>query len=261
MTQWRAAILASLITGSALASSLVLGSADTGVSPLALEQFSASISDEQTEISEGFAMRIARLNRVIAPTEADRLLAQQTLDLAVPIADQLGLPERAQLEEAAFRVLFPEEYAHLQEVLSPKASVASLELQRILANTNAMLNELGTEGIVTGRNKSLWGLYQKQQKKQLSLDEIHDRTALRVRVESVEDCYRVIAALHEAHTPVLGGFDNYVNTPKASGYQSLHTTVIPAGMNRPVEFQVRTHAMHDEAEHGDAAHWRYKLSA
>lgn len=130
-------------------------------------------------------------------------------------------------------------------------------LERLSDSAWASLDSVGVDGIVTARVKSPASLLAKMQRKQLPLEAIHDRLAVRIRVDEEADCYRVLDALHERFTPIEAELDDYIAAPKPSGYRSLHTAV-RVGTQQTAEFQVRTHAMHAEAETGRAAHWRYK---
>ena len=121
----------------------------------------------------------------------------------------------------------------------------------------AELQRLGLEGEVQGRPKHLYSIWKKMQGKGLSLEKVFDLRALRVIVPTVDDCYAVLARLHEIHQPVDGEFDDYIARPKPNGYQSLHT-VVRAPDGQTMEVQIRTRAMHEHAEHGVAAHWAYK---
>jgi len=145
-------------------------------------------------------------------------------------------------------------------VVDPIALVESADraaLDLLTQSAWAALDSAGVEGRVSGRIKSTDSLLAKMVRKDVPIEQVHDRLAVRIRVPTVEDCYRVLDRVHATYRAVDGEYDDYIAEPKPSGYRSLHTAVqIAAGQT--AEFQVRTHAMHDYAEHGPAAHWRYK---
>ncbi len=199
-----------------------------------------------------------------SPGNDTRRAAREVLDLYVPIADRLGLGDlRRRLEDASFRVLDMKEYEHLKKQVEPIQAEDDRCLQLLLIGVRRLLDNNGIKGRVQGRTKSLYGIRCKMIRTGGSLEEIMDRIGLRVIVASVPECYAVLGLLHSHFTPVPGTFDDYIGLPKENGYQSLHTCVYPVReiSHKPIEFQVRTELMHKEAEHGSAAHWRYKDDA
>ncbi|MFW6239086.1 MAG: HD domain-containing protein [Thermodesulfobacteriota bacterium] len=193
-----------------------------------------------------------------------RRMAQETLDLLVPIANRLSLGDlRRRLEDACFHVLAPQDYEELREKVSPIQSEDDKCLEILLAGVKRLLANSGIQGRVQGRTKSLHGIRRKMARTGKTLEEIMDRVGLRVIVTSVPECYSVLGLLHAHFKPIPGTFDDYIGLPKDNGYQSLHTCVYPVReiSHKPIEFQVRTELMHLEAEHGTAAHWRYKNEA
>jgi GTP pyrophosphokinase len=187
--------------------------------------------------------------------------AQETLDLLVPIANRLSLGDlRRRLEDACFHVLDPQDYEKLREKVSPIQLEDDKCLEILLAGVKRLLVNSGIQGRVQGRTKSLHGIRRKMARTGKTLEEIMDRVGLRVIVTSVPECYTVLGLLHAHFKPIPGTFDDYIGLPKDNGYQSLHTCVYPVReiSHKPIEFQVRTELMHLEAEHGTAAHWRYK---
>lgn len=134
-----------------------------------------------------------------------------------------------------------------------------LMVDALLRDTHRLLDEAGIAALVTGRVKTPASIHAKMRRKGVSYDEVFDRLALRVRVASVDDAYRVRELLEARHRVIASERDDYIANPKANGYQSLHSAV-HTHLGEVAEFQVRTHAMHARAEHGDAAHWRYKLA-
>jgi GTP pyrophosphokinase len=193
-----------------------------------------------------------------------RQMAQETLDLLVPIANRLSLGDlRRRLEDACFHVLDPQDYEKLREKVSPIQLEDDKCLEILLAGVKRLLANSGIQGRVQGRTKSLHGIRRKMARTGKTLEEIMDRVGLRVIVTSVPECYTVLGLLHAHFKPIPGTFDDYIGLPKDNGYQSLHTCVYPVReiSHKPIEFQVRTELMHLEAEHGTAAHWRYKNEA
>ncbi|MBP9728964.1 MAG: RelA/SpoT family protein [Gammaproteobacteria bacterium] len=193
------------------------------------------------------------------PREKKRRIAKETLEIYAPIANRLGMNSfRLEFEDAGFEHLYPMRHRVLKKAVlkargNRKEVVSKLEMD---LNTR-----LATEGIqpftVMGREKHLYSLYKKMKKKDFSLSEIMDIYALRILVESVDTCYRVLGIVHNTYKPLHGRFKDYIAVPKMNGYQSLHTAVLgPHGV--PIEVQIRTQEMHYLAEHGMAAHWLYK---
>jgi GTP pyrophosphokinase len=188
-------------------------------------------------------------------------VAQETLDLYVPLADRMGMGAlRTRLEDACFRLLQPTIYAEVARSIEPIREADQICLSLLKDGVAQLLDERGIEATVQGRTKGLYSIYRKMHRLDSSLEEVMDRVGLRVIVPSVEACYEVLGLLHTRFRPVPGTFDDYIGFPKANGYQSLHTCVYPVPdiSAKPVEFQIRTEAMHREAEYGVAAHWLYK---
>lgn len=197
-------------------------------------------------------------------SDAARSMAQETLDLLVPIANRLSMGDlRRRLEDACFRILDPDKYAFLKEHVAPIQAEDDKCLKILLDGVQRLLRKNGIAGRVQGRTKSLYGIDRKMTRTGRSLQEIMDRVGLRVIVASVPECYTVLGLLHAHFKPIPGTFDDYIGLPKDNGYQSLHTCVYPVReiSHKPIEFQVRTELMHMEAEHGTAAHWRYKSAS
>lgn len=192
---------------------------------------------------------------------ATREMAQETLDLLVPIANQLSLGDlRRRLEDACFQILAPHDYEKLRERVCPIQSEDDKCLRILLSGAERLLANNGIQGRVQGRTKSLHAIRRKMTRTGNTLGKIMDRVGLRIIVASVPECYSVLGLLHAHFKPIPGTFDDYIGLPKDNGYQSLHTCVYPVReiSHKPIEFQVRTELMHQEAEHGTAAHWRYK---
>jgi len=185
-------------------------------------------------------------------------VALEARQVFAPLANRLGIWQiKWELEDLAFRFLEPEQYHGLARALHEKRLERELRVHQARAQLSAELQRLGVSGEVQGRPKHLYSIWKKMQGKGLTLDRVFDLRALRVIVDSVDDCYAVLARLHEVYEPVEGEFDDYISRPKPNGYQSLHT-VLRAPDGQTMEVQIRTQAMHEHAEHGVAAHWAYK---
>jgi (p)ppGpp synthase/HD superfamily hydrolase len=138
----------------------------------------------------------------------------------------------------------------------PDLAAESYVLARQVSDTTHLLEDLNIDGVVTSRQKSPYSVWMKMTRKSLAMDQVLDRLALRVRVDTVDECYALMDAMHDRYDTVPGEFDDYIASPKANGYASLHTVLqLSEG---PVEVQVRTHATHDHAENGNASHDAYK---
>jgi GTP pyrophosphokinase len=192
--------------------------------------------------------RLLALQKAIGTTSSrSRKMAQDTLDLLVPIADRLGLGNlRRRLEDTCFRLLDPAGHERLKENVAPIQAEDDKCLRILLAGVRRLLDNNG--------------IRRKMARTGNPLPAIMDRIGLRVIVASVPECYTVLGLLHAHFKPIPGTFDDYIGLPKDNGYQSLHTCVYPVRevSHKPIEFQVCTELMHMEAEHGAAAHWRYK---
>jgi GTP pyrophosphokinase len=237
-------LLLSLLTGSPLGRGAdALASADR------IDELASAFFDVPGALALGVSARQAQL------AQAPPQLAHETLTVVAPLVERMGLGQaRAALEDLSFARLDPAAHALLAATLGPPPSLAPL-----VASLGAVLSAAGIDGAVTGRVKSLYGVHAKMSRKGVSAGQVFDRVGLRVVVADVGEAYAAVAAIHAAFAPIPGEFDDYVATPKPSGYRALHTAVEVPGVG-PVEVQVRSAAMHDEAERGVAAHWRYKLA-
>lgn len=193
----------------------------------------------------------------VTPQKACRI-ADETLEIYAPIANRLGLHSLyLELLDLSFRHSHPNRYAVLRKAVLAARGNRREVLGKILDATQRVLPQWGVEAEVTGREKSLYGIYRKMREKRLSFSQVLDVYGFRIIVPTIADCYKALGALHATFKPVLGRFKDYIAIPKFNGYQSLHTTLIgPFGT--PVEFQIRTHGMQRVAESGVASHWLYK---
>lgn len=193
-----------------------------------------------------------------APEEVRRSSAQAVFDLYAPLANRLGVGQlKWQLEDLAFRASKPEQYKVLARALDEKRSAREAYVAEFVASLQAAYVAAGLKAQVYGRPKHLFSIYNKMQRKNVPLDAVYDTRAVRVLVEDVASCYSALGVAHERWTPIEAEFDDYIAHPKPNGYQSLHTAVI-GSQDKTVEIQIRTRAMHEQAELGLAAHWRYK---
>ena len=194
----------------------------------------------------------------VLPPAKQRRIAKETLDIYVPIANRLGINSvRQEMQNLGFLATYPLRHRVLSQRVKAARGHRKEVVQKIELAISERLKEDGLNGRVVGREKHLYSIYQKMQRKQLSFSEVFDVYAFRIMVDSVDACYRVLGAMHNLYKPVPGKFKDYIAIPKANGYQSLHTILIgPFGV--PIEVQIRTHDMDVVAEAGIAAHWMYK---
>ena len=197
----------------------------------------------------------------VMPMSRQRAIAQETLDVYVPLAHRLGVQQvKWQLEDLSFATLHPKRYAEIEQMVAARQPEREAYLDEVMQTLAAKLDGFGIKAEVYGRPKHLWSIYEKMVIGGKEFDEIFDLVGLRVIVDEDRDCWAVLGAIHALWSPVPGRFKDYINSPKFNAYQSLHTTVIgPRG--KSVEVQVRTHEMHRRAEFGIAAHWSYKGDA
>jgi GTP pyrophosphokinase len=199
--------------------------------------------------------------RTLAALPPDRRIfkARETMDVYAPLADRLGMSSvKWELEDLAFFWLEPEEYQRIARMVQDSRAQREDDTEAAIKVLDDELRSVGLSGYqITGRPKHLWSIYQKMVRKGREFSDIYDLIALRVITQTVPDCYSALGAVHSLWHPLPGRFKDYIATPKANLYQSLHTTVIgPDG--RPIEIQIRTVEMHEASEHGIAAHWLYK---
>ncbi len=193
----------------------------------------------------------------LAPAKREHV-ATETLEIYAPLADRLGMqPIRAELQDLAFRTLHPKPYDEIQQMVAQRQPEREVYLQQVVSEVQARLREVRVRGLVSGRPKHFYSIYEKMVGRGREFDQIFDLVGVRIIVESERDCYAALGAIHSLWKPVPGRFKDYIAMPKFNLYQSLHTTVIgPEG--KPLEVQMRTREMHRMAEWGVASHWRYK---
>ena len=244
-----------------------------GVSKLTRIQY-ATKEDEQMENLRKMLIAMSKDIRVILIKISDRLhnmrtmeyqtpakqkqKSLETMEIYAPIAHRLGMQRmKWELEDLSLKYLDPVGYEEIVSKLDAKRPEYDALMSRTQAQIDQRLNEMGIKHIVYGRMKHPYSIYRKMFSQNKSLDEIFDLFAFRVVVDTVSDCYNVLGVIHDLYKPILGRFKDYIGTPKPNGYQSLHTTVM-GNEGIPFEVQIRTTEMHEIAEYGVAAHWKYK---
>ncbi|MDY7538405.1 bifunctional (p)ppGpp synthetase/guanosine-3',5'-bis(diphosphate) 3'-pyrophosphohydrolase [Undibacterium sp. RTI2.1] len=209
------------------------------------------------------ASRVTTL-RYFADCKRDDAVSQQyaseTMDLYAPLANRLGVWQlKWELEDLSFRFMEPAQYKRIAKMLEEKRLERESFVVSAISRLNAELKAADIKAEVSGRPKHIYSIFKKMKGKDVNFDELYDVRAFRVVVDDVKDCYTVLGLVHNAWTPLPNEFDDYISRPKQNGYQSLHTVVVVED-GRPLEVQIRTRAMHQFAEYGVAAHWRYKES-
>ncbi len=190
--------------------------------------------------------------------ELQRLIALETRRVHAPLANRLGVWQiKWELEDLCLRYLEPEEYKDLARRLEGKRSEREAFIRAVVERIEGLCREQGIDAEVTGRPKHIYSIWNKMRQKHLDFEQVMDVRAVRVLVDTVPQCYEVLGMVHGEWRPIPGEFDDYIAHPKPNGYQSLHTAVV-GDDGRPLEVQVRTRRMHELAERGVAAHWRYK---
>lgn len=191
-------------------------------------------------------------------SEEEYNLTMEVKEIFAPLAERLGLNTiKSEMEDNCLKLLEPEVYNSLLNNVNLKRDENQKQIEITKGRIQEILNELGIRGQIMARQKHFSSVYKKMQTKHVPLAKIYDLIALRIIVDKIEDCYAILGKIHAIYKPMPGRFKDYISSPKANGYQSLHTTVI-AENNRPLEIQIRTFEMHRVSEYGVAAHWMYK---
>jgi GTP pyrophosphokinase len=192
------------------------------------------------------------------PEEKRRRIAKQTLDIFAPLANRLGIWQlKWELEDLAFRHSEPETYKQIAASLAERRSEREKQLEEIVDKLGKLLSQENIQGEISGRPKHIYSIFSKMRRKGVAFEQVTDVRAVRIIVKDIPSCYQVLGLIHTHWRPVPGEFDDYIAAPKDNFYQSLHTAVIYDD-GRPLEIQIRTKEMHENAEYGIAAHWRYK---
>ena len=206
------------------------------------------------------ADRLHNMRTLVAlPPDRRVFKAHETMDVYAPLADRLGISSiKWELEDLAFFYLEPEEYQRIARMVQDSRDQRERDTEEAIKTLTDELRRVGLSDFqITGRPKHLWSIYLKMKRKGKEFSDIYDLIALRVITQTVGDCYSALGAVHSLWHPLPGRFKDYIATPKPNGYQSLHTTVVGPEA-RPIEIQIRTREMHEQAEFGIAAHWLYK---
>lgn len=246
-----------------------------GVTKLGKYQFK---SKEERQAENFRKMFIAMANdvRVIFLKLADRLhnmrtlnymaqnkqqrIAQETLDIFAPLANRLGIGKiKAELEDLSLRYLNPEKYFEIAQLVALKKVERDQTVQMLIDKISSSLKQNKIKADITGRAKHYYSIYKKMKRLNLAFHDLYDITAVRVIVNDERECYEVLGVIHSQFKPIPGRFKDYIAMPKSNGYKSLHTSVL-GPRQKPLEVQIRTREMHNIAEYGVAAHWRYKES-
>ncbi len=192
------------------------------------------------------------------PPEKQERIARQTMEIYAPLGERLGIWQiKWELEDLSFKALEPAAYRELAKLLDTRRKGRETYIERAIAELRPKLEAAGIEAELQGRPKHLYSIWKKMERKSAEFGEIYDVYAIRLLVDDVRDCYAALGIVHALWRPIPGQFDDYIAVPKNNLYQSLHTAVIALD-GKPLEIQIRTHAMHQVSEVGIAAHWRYK---
>jgi len=196
------------------------------------------------------------LNYMAAPKQ--KKIAQETLDIFAPLANRLGLGKiKAELEDLSLRYLYPDKYFEIAQLVSQKKAEREDTVNLLIEQISQDVKKSGIEATITGRAKHYYSIYNKMKRQNIAFHDLYDITAVRVIVDTEKSCYEVLGLVHSRFKPIPGRFKDYIAMPKGNMYQSLHTSVI-GPRQKPLEVQIRTWKMHEVAEYGVAAHWRYK---
>ncbi len=244
-----------------------------GVTKLSKIHFTTT-EERQAENFRKMLMAMAKDIRVILVKLADRIhnmrtlehipemrrvvIAQETLDIYAPIANRLGIQEmKTEFEDLALKNLKPDIYQMIDEQVRSRKEQREKYIKDIREVVLGKMHEHNIDCEIYGRLKHYYSIWRKMEDQHIPFDQVHDIVAFRIIVDTLQQCYEALGVIHALWRPVPGRFKDYIAMPKANGYQSLHTTVIGFGGER-VEFQIRERQMHELAEHGIAAHWKYK---
>jgi len=245
-----------------------------GVTKLSKFGSARTMEEQQAENIRKMFMAMAEDVRVVIIKLADRLhnmrtlsflppekqvrIARQTMEIYAPLAHRLGIWQwKWELEDLSFKYTEPDTYRQLVSRLTDRRRERESFINKSIGILRKELAKVGIEAEISGRPKHLYSIYKKMERKGAEFSEIYDLHAIRLLVDEVKDCYAALGVVHSLWRPVPGQFDDYIAMPKANMYQSLHTAVIGPDA-KPLEVQIRTRQMHEVAEAGIAAHWRYK---
>ena len=244
-----------------------------GVTKLTRVQYS-TMEEQQMENLRKMFMAMSKDIRVILIKIADRLhntrtlqyqspakqisKSMETMEIYAPLAHRLGMQKiKWELEDVSLQYLDPDGYQQIIDYLEKNEKSATSFMNAIQSKITERLASVGIHGSIYGRVKHTYSIYRKMRAQNKTIDELYDLYAFRVIVDDIADCYNVLGHIHDLFSPIPGRFKDYISTPKPNMYQSLHTTVI-GSQGIPFEVQIRTWEMHQTAEYGVAAHWKYK---
>ncbi len=244
-----------------------------GVTKLGKLQFKSK-EERQAENFRRLFIAMANDIRIVFLKLADRLhnmrtlnfmasnkqqkIAKETLDIFAPLANRLGIGRiKAELEDLSLRYLEPDKYFEIAQLVAQKKIEREATVKLLIEKISQDVQKSGINAQITGRAKHYYSIYSKMKRLNIAFHDLYDITAVRVIVDSEKECYEVLGLIHSQFKPIPGRFKDYIAMPKGNGYQSLHTSVI-GPRSKPLEVQIRTWEMHDIAEYGVAAHWRYK---
>ncbi len=246
-----------------------------GVTKLSKYQFKSK-EERQAENFRRMFIAMAQDIRIVVLKLADRLhnmrtlsfmtavkqkkIAKETIDIFAPLANRLGMGKiKAELEDLSLRYLNPEKYYEIAKLVAETKAMRDSTVNALIETIKKELDKHKIKAAIKGRAKHYYSIYNKMERLNVSFDQLYDITAVRVIVDTEAVCYQVLGIIHQLFKPIPNRFKDYIAMPKGNLYRSLHTSVIGA-KNKPVEIQIRTHKMHEVAEYGVAAHWRYKES-
>ena len=244
-----------------------------GVTKLSKLQFKSK-EERQAENFRRLFIAMANDIRIVFLKLADRLhnmrtlnfmavnkqqkIARETLDIFAPLANRLGIGRiKAELEDLSLRYLEPDKYFEIAQLVAQKKVEREATVKLLIEKISQDVKKSGINAQITGRAKHYYSIYSKMKRLNIAFHDLYDITAVRVIVDSEKECYEVLGLIHSQFKPIPGRFKDYIAMPKGNGYQSLHTSVI-GPRSKPLEVQIRTWEMHEIAEYGIAAHWRYK---
>ena len=244
-----------------------------GVTKLGKLQFKSK-EERQAENFRRLFIAMASDIRIIFLKLADRLhnmrtlnfmsvnkqqkIAKETLDIFAPLANRLGIGKiKAELEDLSLRYLEPDKYFEIAQLVSQKKAEREMTVNMLIEKISNDVKKSGINAQITGRAKHYYSIYSKMKRLNIAFHDLYDITAVRVIVDTEKECYEVLGLIHSQFKPIPGRFKDYIAMPKGNLYQSLHTSVI-GPRSKPLEVQIRTWQMHEVAEYGVAAHWRYK---
>ncbi|OCG38672.1 GTP diphosphokinase [Gilliamella sp. Fer2-1] len=205
------------------------------------------------------AERITYLRNLIkTPQEEQILVAKECFNIYAPLANRLGIGQlKWELEDFCFRYLFPDEYRLIAKKLQEKRLDRELYIHQFVKHLQKLMNKDHIRAEVYGRPKHIYSIWRKMERKHLEFEDLYDIRAVRIICDRIEDCYNALGIVHSHYKHIAKEFDDYVANPKPNGYQSIHT-VVYGPQDRTIEIQIRTEQMHNDAELGVAAHWKYK---